>query len=193
MDADRFDHLTRSLTSAGSRRRALVALFGALGLLGLTNPDEAVAAKSGKCKPQCGECASCKRGDCKKTKHGKKRCKRGKCQPLREGTPCTNGTCRGGSCIVSPSPLTCPQGLTVCGGSCVDTRTAQANCGGCGIVCGPRQTCCGGDCVSLNTNRRNCGACGNVCPAGTNCCNGTCSCVAPQICCRRVCQAGPCV
>ena len=192
MDADRFDALTRSLTAAGSRRRALAtALSGALGLLGLAGPDEAAAAKSGKCKPPCGECATCKRGDCKKKQGRKKRCKRGKCQPLREGTPCTNGTCQSGSCIAAVLP--CPQGLTVCSGSCVDTRTAQANCGGCGIVCGPRQTCCGGDCVSLNTNRRNCGACGNVCPVGTNCCNRTCSCVAPQICCRGTCQTGPCV
>jgi hypothetical protein len=129
--------------------------------------------------------------DAFQSKHGKKRCTRGKCQPLRDGTPCVAGTCRGGSCTAPPSPVACFQGLTACGGSCVDTRTAQANCGGCGIVCSPQQTCCGGDCVNLNTNRRNCGACGNLCPAGTDCCNGTCACVSPQICCRGSCQAGP--
>ena len=57
MDADRFDSLARSLTAAGSRRRALAAaLSGALGLLGLAHPDDVAAAKSGKCKPKCGEC-----------------------------------------------------------------------------------------------------------------------------------------
>ena len=63
MDADRFDSLTRSLMSSGSRRRALGAVAGGvLGLLGLADSDDASAAKSGKCKPRCGECARCKRG-----------------------------------------------------------------------------------------------------------------------------------
>ena len=207
MDADRFDSLTRSLMSSGSRRRALGAIAGgAIGLLGLADTDHASAAKSGKCKPRCGECARCKRGDCKKTKHGKKRCSRGKCQPLREGTPCTTGTCQGGSCIAAlpisppppPAPLPppsqlCPEGFTVCGGSCVDTSASATHCGTCNNPCRPNQTCCSGICRNLNTHNANCGACGNVCPAGTNCCNGTCACIAPQICCRGSCQAAPCV
>ena len=45
MDADRFDTLTRSLTAAGSRRRALAAaLAGSLGLLALTDPGDVAAA-----------------------------------------------------------------------------------------------------------------------------------------------------
>ncbi len=42
-------------------------LGGALGVLGLAGTD---AAKSGKCKPKCGPCATCAKGTCKK-KHGK--------------------------------------------------------------------------------------------------------------------------
>jgi hypothetical protein len=51
MDADRFDALSRSLTSIGTRRRALVAtLGGVLGMLGLVDPNEASAAWSSKCR-----------------------------------------------------------------------------------------------------------------------------------------------
>lgn len=67
MDAQRFDTLTRSLTQTGSRRRAVTAaLAGALALLGLARPDEAVAG--GRCKPKYTECETCKKG-----KHGKRR------------------------------------------------------------------------------------------------------------------------
>jgi hypothetical protein len=58
MDVDRFDMLARSLTSSGSRRRALsAALAGSLGLLGLAQPDEVTAG--GACKPRCNECQTC--------------------------------------------------------------------------------------------------------------------------------------
>jgi hypothetical protein len=44
MDADRFDTLARSLTATGSRRHALAALSGALGLvLGASLPEDAAA------------------------------------------------------------------------------------------------------------------------------------------------------
>jgi hypothetical protein len=87
MDADRFDTLTRSLTAGGSRRRAMAAGLGsALSLLGLAHSDE-TGAKSGKCKPACGECAKCDKGRCQK-KNGTKRCKKGKCKPKADGTAC---------------------------------------------------------------------------------------------------------
>ena len=61
MDSARFDSLTRSLTQTGSRRRALAALSGALGLFGLTDADDATAhdlkatckKKSGEAKKKC--------------------------------------------------------------------------------------------------------------------------------------------
>ena len=62
MDEIRFDSLTRSLTTAGSRRRALVAtLGGTLGLLGWQggddtaahNPSKGCKKKSGKAKKKC--------------------------------------------------------------------------------------------------------------------------------------------
>ena len=90
LDSNHFDSLARSLTAAGSRRRALaLALSGALGLFGLAHADDAAAG--GKCKPQCKECKKCKKG-----KHGKK----GKCKPTPNGTACSVGSCQNGSCAV---------------------------------------------------------------------------------------------
>src|SRR5688572_30849290 len=115
MDADRFDTLARSLTTSGSRRRALTAaLAGSLGFLGLAHPDDATAG--GKCKPSCPECQTWKKGKCHKTKHGKV-CKKGKCKAKAEGTGCSTGSCESGSCV-APPPFTC-QGkadVTDCGG-----------------------------------------------------------------------------
>ena len=67
MDGARLNSLARSLTTPGSRRRALAAAFsGTLGLLALVHPDETAAGKAGKCKSECGECQTCQKGDCKK-------------------------------------------------------------------------------------------------------------------------------
>jgi hypothetical protein len=97
MEADRFDTLTRTLATAGSRRRALVAtLGGALGMFGLVHSDEAQAG--GKCRPACDECQTCKQGRCRRTRHGKK-CKNGTCHPVRDRTPCSGGGfCQSGTC-----------------------------------------------------------------------------------------------
>src|SRR5687767_15124821 len=101
MNDQRFDALTEHIGILGTRRHALGALLGgALGVFGLAPPDTS-AARSGKCKRQCGECEKCKRGDCKKT-NGKKRCKPGKCKPKPAGTPCSafaGGACQNGTCV----------------------------------------------------------------------------------------------
>ena len=185
MDADRFDTLTRSLGSAGSRRRALgAALSGALVALGVTDPDEASAARSARCRRRPGECERCDRGKCEK-KDGKKRCKAGKIKAKAFGTPCSLGTCQNGACIAAatttmapptpPAPLTCPQGLTNCNGVCRNLDVEKANCGACGRECpGTNQACCSGGCRNLNRDSNNCGACGNECGAGEVCCRGTC-------------------
>jgi hypothetical protein len=61
MDLDYFDVLTRALTDAGSRRKALGTLLGgALGLLSLDRPNEAAAGRA--CNPICGECQLCSKG-----------------------------------------------------------------------------------------------------------------------------------
>src|SRR5215217_5521395 len=71
MDGFRFDALARSLTAAGSRRRALSAAnVGVLSPLALGTTD---AKKKKRCGP------------CKKRKHGK-------CKPKPNGTACSGGS-----------------------------------------------------------------------------------------------------
>lgn len=99
MNAIRFDALTHVLTASASRRRTLGGLLGgALVALGLTNADDAAAAKTGRCKQECGECEFCQTGTCKK-RNGKKRCKRGVCKPKANSTSCSvGGVCYNGNC-----------------------------------------------------------------------------------------------
>lgn len=81
MDAACFDRLARSLTTIGSRRRALTAVVsGALGVLSLAGPDDIEAKK----KKPCPSCRKRKKAKCK----GK----------LPDGTPCGNGICSAGTC-----------------------------------------------------------------------------------------------
>jgi hypothetical protein len=152
MDDDRFDSLTRSVTVAGSRRRALAsALGGALGLLGLTDRNDAAAARSGKCKQPCGECEQCQRGDCQR-KNGKKRCRPGICTPTANGTACgSGGVCQGGTCV-------CASGTEPCDGACVPT-------------CGSGETRNPVTCGCCQTNFQSCT------PAGNNpaCCSALCA------------------
>src|SRR5688572_9014016 len=100
MDDSRFDSLTRTLSTAGSRRHTLGGLLaGAFGLLGTQT--EQVAAKKKPCPP------------CKKRKQGK--CKK----KLPDGTACSGGTCQGGRCVATAPPLTCASGQKPCGGRCI--------------------------------------------------------------------------
>jgi len=126
MDGTRFDTITRSLTVAGSRRRALAAgVAGALGLWGVTHQDDVAAG--GKCKPKCNECETCKKG-----KHGKK----GKCKPQPNGTACSVGSCQNGSCaaVTPQSPPPPPQSPPCgAGGPCrvfLSSITYDGNLGG---------------------------------------------------------------
>jgi hypothetical protein len=94
------------------------------------------------------------------------------------------------------------QGLTDCGGFCVDVLADFANCGACGHVCSAGDACSGGACVagaveaseldivtvctaqgleacgdfctSTLSDSNNCGACGNSCPLGSYCAGGAC-------------------
>ena len=150
MDGPRFDTLTRSFTTTGSRRRALaLALSGAAGIIGLTHAHDAAAG--GKCRPKCKECKQCKKG-----KNGKK----GKCKPKPNGTACTAGTCQGGSCI----PI-CLDGIkngsetdVDCGGTCPRCANGQS--------CVTRNDCAGAICTGGT-----CQACfpASSCASGASC------------------------
>jgi hypothetical protein len=78
-----------------------------------------------------------------------------------------------------------------CGDLCIDTRSNNANCGGCSRACSGTQACrmgvcvedvpcmdgqqrCGTTCVNTTTDVANCGACGNACPMGQSCTGGAC-------------------
>jgi hypothetical protein len=142
MDQNRFDILTRSLATTGSRRRALAAALScALGLLGRGGAE----AKKKKLCPPC-----------------KKR-KKGKCKPQPNGTACGGGTCRGGRCVATagppppPSPpappappFTCEEktdgtpcdGGKQCSGGVCDTPPNCQN----GTGCRFPADCCSGQC-----------------------------------------------
>jgi hypothetical protein len=102
---------------------------------------------------------------------------------------------------MSMPDVSCPIGQTACSGTCIDTQTDNANCGGCGNACSAGQTCmagvctcpmgqmtCSGACVDTQTDNANCGACGNACPVGQTCMAGACrvDCMAP----RTICGMG---
>ncbi len=78
-----------------------------------------------------------------------------------------------GSCGTS-----CPGGLTICSGFCVDTNADTNNCGSCGNVCPwDLPYCTAGVCTpDMNWDVNNCGSPGNVC-YGDNpaCCWGGCT------------------
>jgi hypothetical protein len=143
VDGFSFDALTRTLMTAGSRRRALTGVVsGTLGLvLGASVIDEAEAAK--KCPP------------CKKRKKGK--CKK----KLPDGTACRGGSCQSGRCVVSacvPEPQ-----LATCHGRC---GTWINNCGQ--IV--PCFTCTDGkQCLSNGSCAALCDFDLQNCPAGCFC------------------------
>jgi hypothetical protein len=74
---------------------------------------------------------------------------------------------------------TCPTGESLCAGACTSLDIDGANCGACGVACGPYQECdagscacgpgtaeCGGGCADLGTSPDHCGGCGNDCGAG---------------------------
>lgn len=55
----------------------------------------------------------------------------------------------------------------VCNGFCVDTKSSNSHCGGCGVACGPCQRCENGACVDACGPGETC--CGGRCTAGDGC------------------------
>ncbi len=184
MDGFAFDALTRTLTTAGSRRRALTGLVsGTLGLaLGASFIEDAAAKKKKPCPP------------CKKRK-------KGKCKPKSAGTPCkafAGGVCQNGACInLQGDETNCGALGTTCGptqvcqaGSCFPVSICSASTtelcpGGAAVACGPSCACdrstegnvvcvssSGLSCATLTpcTSSATCGA-GSACVAiGPSCC-----------------------
>ena len=178
MDADRFDALSRALTSAPSRRKTLGALLGALFASALpgsvldplaaagrrtrkdrrhaTRKDrrrEAARLESGEVRASDVSAAACiapgARG-CPRTACCATRCKRKKKKCL----PCPTGTsyCASQTACVAPGQcvVSCPQGTADCDGD--------------------------GNCETNTTNsNQHCGGCDRPCGTGKSCVNSVCT------------------
>ncbi len=95
-----------------------------------------------------------------------------------------------------PTGVVCTEGLTNCGGECVDLRSDRANCSTCANRCQVRQVChasqcqcqagavaCSSECVVVASDARHCGACGHACASTEVCEQGVCkdSCRLPGV------------
>jgi ZU5 domain len=77
-----------------------------------------------------------------------------------DGAPPADGGADSGSCGCAPS-------LTCCSGACVDVRSSNGNCGGCGRACPTGESCVQSTCAA------GCAPLGQSC-ASLPCCGGTC-------------------
>ena len=87
-----------------------------------------------------------------------------------------------------PGDGPCMLGQLLCQATCVNPRTDNQHCGGCGMAClvagttcvngacacAALQTLCGGRCTLTDSDPANCGMCGQACAAGEVCNRGRC-------------------
>lgn len=125
MHATRFDHLTRRLAGAASRRGLFGVLGGAVaGLLAGGDADAALRRKRICFKPGQG---------CRKDRH------------------CCSGRCRNNLCQHRPRRAharRCRGARRICNGRCVRVRTNRRHCGRCNRRCAPGTACRRGRCVA---------------------------------------------
>lgn len=181
------------------RREFLVRLAGAGATLGLVLalPARAMAGARG-----LGVCADPERPDrcgtgCADLDFGYGGC--GEC-----GRACPAGTeCRGGDCVPAgpDCPGPCHSGVPdgylplaanswCCGGTCVDIRRDESDCGVCGRKCPAGETCCRGVCRNTKRDPAACGGCFDRCPNDKPICHaGKCrdKCPKPLKRCGRTC------
>jgi hypothetical protein len=180
MDSDRFDSLSRTISS---RRVLGAAIAGTLG--GLLGLGEAIAAPCPKGRKRCR----------KRCIPKKQCCTTGNCRPGATGRVCQRGRCVcpparpklcGGRCVPAAGCCTaaeCPQGA-ICSvaGACV-CPAGSSSCGarcalpeGASCVGRPSSDCCSGTCDFL-VGGGTCASCvGRSCGSGNPCCPGvTCS------------------
>jgi hypothetical protein len=200
MDGHAFDRWVASAARDSTRRGALRLLAGGLlgGLLSRAATESARAQAGIVGPPREGmilTCADAGLADCP-----------GYCADLLSdpyncggcGVVCGGGqACAGGVCIwlapLDPGLVVdcTPQGLTNCGGNCVDLAFDAFNCGACGNSCPLGGACqdgacaglvclgglvdCGvGYCIDIYSDPNRCGGCEFGCYAGYDCVNGQC-------------------
>ena len=66
---------------------------------------------------------------------------------MADSTIVVNNTPNNCAGTVLDACIGCAPAHTECGGECVDTRTNENHCGGCGQVCDPMASCGNGVCV----------------------------------------------
>jgi hypothetical protein len=125
------------------------------------------------------------------------------------GATCAVGACRAtdGSVVAAINtipPDSCAVGEQLCGTSCVNLLSDDANCGNCALPCTAGNVCdqgvcrpigdgcpagrtlCGDTCVDLATSADHCGTCDTSCGAGS-CVQGACSCSPLETLCGGAC------
>jgi hypothetical protein len=68
--------------------------------------------------------------------------------PGTSGIPGASVTTKIPATTNTPGNPSCPSGLTLCDGSCIDTQSNSKNCGTCGNVCNQSEPCSEGMCLS---------------------------------------------
>lgn len=109
---------------------------------------------------------------------------------------------------IAENVLVCGGTTTACGGTCVDTATDDAHCGGCeapcatgtycsgGVCtlnCGAGQTACNGTCQLTVSDALHCGGCGLPCGLGQFCDDGACAAACTGTLCPLVSGVDACV
>ena len=185
MDSARFDTLTKSLSTPGTRRGALGGLLaGTFSLLGLADgaaKNRRRVSAEGPCGDGSGKANSCEKDkDCctRVCKHGRCRCKklgegckddRNCCASFGQPMRCQSGSCQTDVPPPPPTLPSCAVGQKPCADGCIPTNhcctdedcAAQPNC--CGGACG--MTECSGACYA---NGALCGGCA-ICPTNHRC------------------------
>jgi hypothetical protein len=180
MDADRFDALSRALTTAPSRRKTLGALLGALFASALPgsvlDPLDAAGKRTRKGqrratrKDRRREAARLESGEVSASDVGvASHCLPPGAKPCRKGSQCCSGRCK----RKKRKCLDCATGTTYC--------AAQEKCvapGTCTTSCATGMADCNGDgfCETNTTNsNEHCGTCNNSCDTGETCVNSVCT------------------
>ena len=159
----------------------------------------------GACDVACAGNAFCSNGVCVETCEGEKAVCNHLCVDLASNHDncgeCAHvcaaaEICSDGKCVCPESDPycnvakpTCDTDTTLCGISCIDTKSDRHNCGSCGNSCGEngncvdgkcidctgKTTCSDGLCYDVQNDPNNCGGCGIKCPSNVACTAGTCS------------------
>ena len=180
MDADRFDALSRALTTAPSRRKTLGALLGALIASALPGSVLEPLAAAGRRtrkdrrratrKDRRREATRLESGEVSASDVGAAtHCLPPGAKPCRKGEQCCSGRCK----RKKRKCLDCATGTEYC--------ATQEKCvapGQCGVSCSQGTADCNGDgsCETNTTNSNlHCGGCNQPCDTGKSCVNSVCS------------------